>query len=368
MSAILEAFNHAGFDFVDVLIVGGLLGSIGFAGHKLKSRNNYKSSPNVDVSQSKDIQIVDKKLVELGAAKNNPNNSKNLTNIKAALDKVSVIYSRMIYAHLVNSGFKNISTMRQELEPLWSVEQWSAEQLKYYIDYVNNMDFSDSIPSVKESIGNSCSFITECYEEYINEIFQNVDIKYSSMKSAFALPADKKIEHQTRTKSVVMPLFVDAMQSFDLSMRAQSYIRQGKPQFDKFTSTDVDWGSMLRNFGGGAFAAVNPIVGVPMLLANWFGESEADKKKKQFIDDYLQKVDECRKSFDDTAPILHTASVKAADYCLGRSQELHINAIFFVCSKLNTEGADLTAVCRAIVDKVSQLDKEWGGSDAAYSL
>lgn len=374
MSAIIEAFNQAGFDFIDVLIIGGVLGGVTFAGRKLlSSKNNSEKNVNPQqtldvVTKSNNIQVIDNTSVERPVIKNNPNNQKYLANIKSSLDKLPTIYSRMIYSYMINQGFKNISTMRQDLEPLWKVEQWTPEQLKFYINYVNSMDFSDSIPSIKDGIENTCSFITECYEEYLNDIFQNIDVKYTNMKSAFILPTDKKIEHQTRTKSVIAPLFVDTLQSFDMSIRTQSHVRHGKPQFDSFTSTDFDWGSFLKNFGGGALAVANPFIGVPMILANIFGETEAAKKKQAFIDDYLQKVDECRKGFDDTAPILHAASVKAADYCLGRSQELNVNAVFFVCSKLDAEGVDLKTVCRSIVDKISQLDKEWGGSDSAYSL
>lgn len=374
MSAIIEAINNAGFDFIDLLIISGVLGGIGFAGRKLLSKkdsneNNYSVKPNVDdISHYKDTQRADRKPAEQLTVKTNPHNQKHLEKIKLALDKVSVIYSRMIYSHLLNSGFKNISAMRQQLEPLWNTTDWTNEQLKYYINYVNGMDFSDSMPNVKEAIETTSLYMTDCYQELLDDVFKKVNVKYMSMKTAFDLPTDKKIEQQMRIKSVIMPLFADSMQSFDTAMRLQAYTRQNKQQFDNCTSGDFDWGSALRMFSSGFMAGAHPLVGVPMFLKNLAGESESSKRKQQSIDDYLQKIDECVTTLNNTAPMLHVASVKAADYCLGRSQELHINTIFFVCSKLDTEGADLAAACRSIVDKVALLDEEWGGSNSAYSL
>lgn len=47
---------------------------------------------------------------------------------------------------------------------------------------------------------------------------------------------------------------------------------------------EVDWGSMARMVTGGALAAVNPLIGVPMVIAGIFGESEKDRKRKQVLE------------------------------------------------------------------------------------
>lgn len=360
MSAIIDSFMNSGFDFIDILIVGG----ISFAGYKLLlSRSNNKtgsqssSSIKSVVNRSEHIKNTESSNFETAPVRKNPNNIKHLEDIKISLETLSILYSRIVFLNVFHSGYKKIALMRSDLAFLEN-EEWTSEQLKYYVDYVINMDFSDSVPSIKDAIERMCTFTTNFYDEILDEVFGKVDSSHSGMKSAFIMPPDKKIEQQTRVKSAILPLFSDAIQSFDLSSRMQAYLRKDKQKFDKSTSKDFDWGFVAKHFGHGLIAGISPVAGVPMILKNMFGEIEASKNKQQFINDYIKNVDECLTNFDAIGTMLHTASAKASDYCLGRSQELHSNSIFFVCSKLDAQGVNLAPVCRAIVDLVAEINKE----------
>lgn len=294
------------------------------------------------------------------------NNKKYLAKIKSSLDEISILYSRVIYSHIFDSGFNSISPMRKELEPFWKSQNYTNEQVAYYINYVNNMDFSNGVGNIKNAIEETGIYITDCYQNLLDDVFRGLNSKYNGMKSAFVIPVDKKIEQQTKIKFFIMPLFNETFQSFDVASKVQISLRQNKRQYDSSLSNDMDLGNMAKHFGNGVMVGVNPLIGVPMFLKGMFGDVEATKNKQQFIDNYLEAVDQCVKALDGATPMLHRASVKAADYCLGRSQELHGNAIYFVCSKLDEQGADLKATCRAVVDHLTKLNKEWGGSKLDY--
>lgn len=294
------------------------------------------------------------------------NNKKYLAKIKSSLDEISILYSRVIYSHIFDSGFNSISPMRKELEPFWKSQNYTNEQVAYYINYVNKMDFSNGVGNIKNAIEETGIYITDCYQNLLDDVFRGLNSKYNGMKPAFVIPVDKKIEQQTKIKFFIMPLFNETFQSFDVASKVQISLRQNKRQYDSSLSNDMDLGNMAKHFGNGVMVGVNPLIGVPMFLKGMFGDVEATKNKQQFIDNYLEAVDQCVKALDGATPMLHRASVKAADYCLGRSQELHGNAIYFVCSKLDEQGADLKATCRAVVDHLTKLNKEWGGSKLDY--
>ena len=294
------------------------------------------------------------------------NNKKYLAKIKSSLDEISILYSRVIYSHIFDSGFNSISPMRKELEPFWKSQNYTNEQVAYYINYVNKMDFSNGVGNIKNAIEETGIYITDCYQNLLDDVFRGLNSKYNGMKPAFVIPVDKKIEQQTKIKFFIMPLFNETFQSFDVARKVQISLRQNKRQYDSSLSNDMDLGNMAKHFGNGVMVGVNPLIGVPMFLKGMFGDVEATKNKQQFIDNYLEAVDQCVKALDGATPMLHRASVKAADYCLGRSQELHGNAIYFVCSKLDEQGADLKATCRAVVDHLTKLNKEWGGSKLDY--
>lgn len=296
------------------------------------------------------------------------NNKKYLAKIKSSLDEISILYSRVIYSHIFFTGFNRILPMRKELEPFWKSENYTNEQVAYYVNYVNSMDFSSGIENIKNAVDETGVYMTDCYQNLLDDVFRGLNSKFNGMKSAFVIPMDKKIEQQTKIKFFIMPLFNESFQSFDVASKVQMSLRQNKRQYDASLSNDMDLGNMAKHFGNGVMVGVNPLIGVPMFLKGIFGDVEATKNKQQFIDNYLEAVDQCVKALDGTTPMLHRASMKAADYCLGRSQELHSNAIYFVCSKLDEQGADLKATCRAVVDHLAKLNKEWGGSSLDYHL
>ena len=80
---------------------------------------------------------------------------------------------------------------------------------------------------------------------------------------------------------------------------------------------DVDWGGMARNFGGGALAAAVPIIGIPMLIANYFGTRKKDQQREEhwkhycdILNQYIVKWQEADTKFNEMYGIANEYYVK----------------------------------------------------------
>ena len=91
-------------------------------------------------------------------------------------------------------------------------------------------------------------------------------------------------------------------------------------------SDDVDWGGVARNFGGGALAVAVPIIGIPMLVANYFGtrkkEQQQEEQWKHYCDvlnQYITKWDETNIKFNEMYAITNDYYVKKATTMTGNA-------------------------------------------------
>jgi RNA polymerase subunit RPABC4/transcription elongation factor Spt4/uncharacterized protein (UPF0335 family) len=57
----------------------------------------------------------------------------------------------------------------------------------------------------------------------------------------------------------------------------------------------LNFKSLVKNFGSGVIAASNPFIGIPLMISNFMGDSEKNKKKKEqiemFCDEYEKYLD-----------------------------------------------------------------------------
>lgn len=336
MSAIIDAIRNAHYDAIDLTIVSGLIGSYLFFSHNKAVKKEKQTREQEDLAISERIKRKNAELTAHNQISNQiqipnssgiinpkPNNKKNLVDIKKSLERTSTLLSRYVYHTLLWSGYEKISIMRNDFKTLSTDREWTKEEFQFFIEYANLLNLNNEIEKIKDTISKISTFTTDVYDELIDDIFSNVDGDASHLKPSFSLPPDKRIEQQSRIKSIMTNLFSDAFQTIDNSIRSQQFIQQNKAQFDSVTSDNINWAGLLKNFGAGALAAANPFIGIPMVLVNMFGESESAKRKQEFINHYIQKACECTDGYDSAARKIHIASVNSADYWLGRSQELH---------------------------------------------
>ena len=137
------------------------------------------------------------------------NNKKYLAKIKSSLDEISILYSRVIYSHIFFTGFNRILPMRKELEPFWKSENYTNEQVAYYVNYVNSMDFSSGIENIKNAVDETGVYMTDCYQNLLDDVFRGLNSKFNGMKSAFVIPMDKKIEQYLLTWRVKCKCHLD---------------------------------------------------------------------------------------------------------------------------------------------------------------
>lgn len=61
----------------------------------------------------------------------------------------------------------------------------------------------------------------------------------------------------------------------------------------------TDWGFIAKNVAGGAMAAFNPLIGIPMLLGSWFSESKKGTARGEMVDDIVLHLDRVYKILDE---------------------------------------------------------------------
>ena len=176
-------------------------------------------------------------------------------------------------------------------------------------------------------------------------------------KPTQTIRAREALNGQAALKRNLSPLYCELDELARLQQRLASYL----PQLEEMKHRGHNWAGAARGFATGALAAVHPLFGIPMLIANWCNDSNNQKREDAFaktamneFSDYIGRwerlpniylpacedqrlliIEKMSQIFDVTLPRI-LSDLDKAGFCLKRvcPVETFLNGYLFGTSKV----------------------------------
>ena len=272
------------------LIVGILIGSIfvwyiaKLKFHKSETMVSHKTEPNTPHST---LRRLDEKYSNTQLEviiKKDVNNPKYIASIKCILTELSSYICDIFPNHIGDVVLGRYAELAQYLKSLG--DDSGIDSIYNVLTFSGGVELRSEL---EKRIDEVMGWILEGYQESLDHIFEVIPDAIE-MKNKFVLSGDQMAQEAMKgtmaLKQNLSPLFTELI---ELS-RLQSQLKSQFPRIKQIlgSNDEIDWGNLARNFGGGALVAINPLIGIPMLLANWFGESKKEKEQQQFVEEVLK--------------------------------------------------------------------------------
>src|SRR5665213_750841 len=127
--------------------------------------------------------------------------------------------------------------------------------------------------------------------EFLPMIFTSVP-EANHLKARYVLSQDyitqQSLNGQNALKRNLSPVYSELV---ELS-RVQEHLISSFSQLQvSMGDNSADWGHVARNVVGGAVTVANPLIGISILLSNYFTGNEKDNNKKAFINSWWDRFE-----------------------------------------------------------------------------
>jgi uncharacterized UPF0160 family protein len=126
----------------------------------------------------------------------------------------------------------------------------------------------------------------------------------------------------------------------DIEQRC-NWLQSNYQAFVAETNDEFDWGSAARNFGAGALAVANPIIGIPALIANFKFESNKGKAASSQLDHYVELLDEFENKIQSVRQQIIQAAEQTKKYVNDKFNEVNESAIVAILTETAATGCNL---------------------------
>jgi hypothetical protein len=208
---------------------------------------------------------------------------------------------------------ENLLTPRLTLE-LTSLIPGLRQSLAERLEQANEQNFFEVFSyaisfakagDVRTEIERRCGLVTEMildvYEQKLLPIIFESVPDAAAFKNRYELTQDVRAQEalngQAALKRSLSQIYSELAELGRLQERLTNYL----PELQRLRNAGTNWGSFARSFAGGAIGAVHPLIGIPLVIANWFGDKEKQQREDAFV---------------------HTAMNEFTDY-LGRWEKLY---------------------------------------------
>lgn len=220
----------------------------------------------------------------------------------------------------------------------------NSEELNDYVEEILEYDLQgvrSSLVKASEKIGER---FVEDYKETLAQVFAVMPEPLQSLKQNFTLTTDQASEQRLRVSGYCRSNFSEVAGSLERLHSSQSRLKAAYPNFQRQVTSETDWGGVIRSAASGAFAVVNPLLGVPMLLASVYGGYKKHDADSQSIDDYLRQVKSFYEQILALESDVHMAGSEVTKYIHGKATESYVGAFKYVCHAIDASAGSLKDV------------------------
>lgn len=120
----------------------------------------------------------------------------------------------------------------------------------------------------------------------------------------------------------------------------QNQLQQMKPQMITIIeeTSSTDWGGWAKNIGVGAIAFANPVIGIPLAIANYFNVDKQCKQKEQFIEQFFTAYTNYLQKWDNLIAQQESVTKQQESYYVQKCSSMLTSGIMNVLKVLDEQG------------------------------
>ncbi|MBQ0714555.1 MAG: hypothetical protein KBT61_05535 [Paraperlucidibaca sp.] len=220
----------------------------------------------------------------------------------------------------------------------------NSEELNDYVEEILEYDLQgvrSSLVKASEKIGER---FVEDYKETLTQVFAVMPEPLQSLKQKFTLTTDQASEQRLRISGYCRSSFSEVAGTLERLHSGQSIIKAAYPKFQQQVASKMDWDVAFKSAASSAVIIVNPLVGVPMLLASAYGGYKNFNAKNQSTDTYLMHVRSFYEQFIALENDIQTAGSEVTKYVHGKATESYVGAFSYVCKAIDDSAGSLKDV------------------------
>lgn len=230
----------------------------------------------------------------------------------------------------------------------------------------NNSRFEQAPLALAQAATQIGELLVNMYIDELGELL--ADPALSQYRDKFTLNADTRALQANRTAAIIRENFaLISERCRDIGLR-RAGLKANLPHFEKsLNHSGFDVGHLARNFGAGAMAVMNPLIGVPALIANWKLDADRSEGLQASAEAYQQELAD----FIDTVQalageVIETAKTTAS-YATEKYRESVEAPVDYVLGELERCGlptAHFYDYLARDMDELEQLEREYFEEDA----
>ncbi|MFC1553927.1 hypothetical protein ACFL7D_04760 [candidate division KSB1 bacterium] len=340
------------FELTNIVLFGIIIILVIVIAYIIGKKSTKRNTISYNRVSNSNLTTVNPILKNEKISKRDKNNPKHLSRIKTMLDNKIPEYSEFIIDIVANSGFGyHFSSLCDFLE-----ENNEDIEIGRIEETINWIKVNEMKTNFETGYLLAAGFIVDTYKDFL----ENVEIKYDEpILKKFKLSDDHSLIENNKIISILKqntsPFYSELNELHSLQNKLNNQLPRAR---DLLKESKFDIPGMAKNFGLGAVAGINPFIGIPLLLNNWFGENKKNKSNNQFIEDffkiydkYLMQWDKLREMYE---PIYEQQQIDMLKKC---KTSLNDN-IMIVLTKLDEKGHSLKKSLKIVEGLIKMLDKE----------
>lgn len=196
------------------------------------------------------------------------------------------------------------------------------------------------------------------YDEAIRDVFSGQP--FESESSRYALGADLRASQKAKITSILQSYCASFLGDIREIEQRRQWLQSNFNTFVVDTKGEFDWTDAAKNFGAGALAAANPLIGIPALISSFKNSSDKEKAKEARIEKYTQIFGEFEDAVNAARDKIVESSESAKSYVEKKCQEVHEQAVVTMLTELAGKGYSLEhyfAICEKEVGVLDAAEK-----------
>lgn len=267
--------------------------------------------------------------------------SKQIAQARTFHQRAAVVFSVMaenrVYA-LFNNTYVQIDEAYERFDTD-KQEHTREELLALFSSLFSVAKFGDTQKNLTEAAGEIAKSIIEYYDGQVSDIFSGKS--FEALSTRYRLNADLRASQLAKISAIVTSHFSTVIAELKDIEQRRSWLQSNYQAFVAATSDEFDWGSAARNFGAGALAVANPIIGIPALIANFKLQADKGKAESAQLDRYVDLCDEFENKIQSVRQQIIQAAEQTKSYVADKFKEVNESAIAEILLETSAGGCIL---------------------------
>lgn len=198
------------------------------------------------------------------------------------------------------------------------------------------LNFSGIQRDINSSANEIAKLVIEYYDEQVSIIFS--DQPFSHLSSRYALNSDLRESQIVKISGIICGHFTHVVSEIKELEQIRNWLLSNFKVLMTANSDDFDWEFGARMFGAGALAVVNPLIGIPGLIASFSMESKKSEAKGAQVARYREVLVDFMNRCAATWDQFKQCEKQTTKYVDEKFRELNVMAIPAMITEISAHG------------------------------